>query len=159
MRPTTPELLDSIAEQLGEQVLPAVTDKWAASTVRSAIQLLRHLALRVEHEPRLLAAESMDLQLTLKRVAEALSDTELSELKTATQFALTIPAAPANDHAAQCARDAAVQGTVEALVAARDLIRSATGTTDVHDWLLAYLERRLVRERELIIPFQTTPPI
>jgi hypothetical protein len=159
MRPGTPELLDSIAEQLGEQVLPAVTDKWAASTVRSAIQLLRHLALRVEHEPYLLAAEAVDLEKTFKQVAAGLSGTELSELKAAVQCALARPAAPLNDHTAQCARDEALQCTVESLVAARELIRSATGTTAVHDLLLAYLERRLVRERELITPFQTTPPI
>src|SRR6266850_733991 len=46
MRPTTVELLDSIAQALEDQVLPVVQDKWGASTLRSAMQLLRHLALR-----------------------------------------------------------------------------------------------------------------
>jgi hypothetical protein len=159
MRPSTSELLTSIAEQLGTQVLPSVQDKWAASTVRSAMQLLRHLALRAEHEPRLLVEEAVELQLLLTQVAASLQATSLSGLRSEVLAALQLPDAAAHDLSAQNARDEAQLRTVEKLIAKRDAIRTATGSNAVHDALVTYLERRLQREHQLIEPFRTTPPI
>jgi hypothetical protein len=159
MRPSAPELLDAIAEQLGSQVLPVVQDKWAASTVRSAMQLLRHLALRVVLEPRLLVAEAADLHGLLTHASVLLRPTSQAALRAELQTALALPAPAPHDIAAQTARDNAWLVVVEKLVAARDELRVATGSSLLHEALVAYLERRLLRERELIAPFIHTPPI
>ena len=66
MRPTSPDLIAGVADALEWQVLPVVQDQWAASTLRSAMQLLRHLALRVEQEPRILVEEARDLRGVLQ---------------------------------------------------------------------------------------------
>ena len=60
VRPTTRELVDGIANALERQVSPVVQDKWAASVLRSAVQLLRHVAVRVEDEARLLVEDNAD---------------------------------------------------------------------------------------------------
>ena len=62
MRPSTKELLDSIAEALETRVAPAVTDPWAASSLRSISTLLAHLSVRVECELTILAEGNADLR-------------------------------------------------------------------------------------------------
>jgi hypothetical protein len=159
VRPSADELLNAIAEQLGTQVLPAVQDKWAASTVRSAMQLLRHLALRVAQEPRLLAVEAQDLGNVLTQAAEHLQHASQTALHATVQAALALPVPAGHDIEAQTARDEAWLGVVEQLIAARDALCATTGSSVMHDALVAYLERRLLRERDLIAPFINSPPI
>src|SRR5258708_12304830 len=88
MRPTTVELLESIAQALEDQVLPVIQDKWGASTLRSAMQLLRHLALRVPLEAGVLAADNDDARRILTLVNDRLR--QLAE----TDLAAAPPAAP-----------------------------------------------------------------
>ena len=57
------------------------------------------------------------------------------------------------------ARDEQWLTVVESLLAARDRLDAALGDTQLRDALVAYLERRLLRERELIEPFRSSPPI
>ena len=80
MRPTSVELLESIAQALEDQVLPLMQDKWGASTLRSAMQLLRHLALRVPFEARILAADNEDVRRVLTLVHDELTQIGESDL-------------------------------------------------------------------------------
>ena len=169
MRPSSTELLQSVAEALERQVLPSVTDKWAASTLRSAMQLLRHVALRVEREPALLCQQAVDLASVLTRTHAELSTAVQSAAgKSALGLAalcneltrvLSEPAVPPDDLATMEHRVAGLLAAAESVIAARDAVRAATGSSAVHDALVEALSRQLARELPMIEPFQSTPPI
>ena len=72
MRPSTKELLDSIAEALDTRVAPTVTDPWAASSLRSIGTLLNHLSVRVERELTILAEGNADLREVLADTCDRL---------------------------------------------------------------------------------------
>ncbi len=72
MRPSTKELLDSIAEALDTRVAPTVTDPWAASSLRSIRTLLSHLSVRVERELTILAEGNADLRDVLSGARDRL---------------------------------------------------------------------------------------
>ena len=72
MRPSTKELLDSIAEALDTRVAPTVTNPWAASSLRSIGTLLNHLSVRVESELTILAEGNADLREVLADVCDRL---------------------------------------------------------------------------------------
>lgn len=159
MRPSTPELLDSVAAALEAQVLPSVQDKWAASTLRSAMQLLRFLALRVAQEPQILREQAADLHATLAQLAPLLAQPQLADLHAAVMAVLQTTQPAAHDVPGLDACCERALACAEALIAARDRLRSATGSSVVHERLVACLQRQLERERALIAPFQSTPPI
>lgn len=159
MRPSTPELLGSIAAALEQQVLPVVQDKWAASTLRSAMQLLRYLALRVPSEPAILRAQAADLQLVLTQVTASIERVNLADLLAKLQTFVAQPQPDALDNTALETYCESGLRVIEALIAARDRLRSATGSSATHDMLIDCLQRQLARERDLILPFHTSPPI
>jgi hypothetical protein len=159
MRPTSPELLCSIADALDQQVLPALADKWAASTARSASQLLRHLALRVEAEPRLLRDEASELAVALTAVRSNCGADALTDIRVQLDQALALPAADVDDLAGLRSRLAALSVAAEKVLAARDRLRVAIGSGRAHEQLVDCLLRQLDAERALIEPFQTLPPI
>lgn len=159
MLPTSPELLSSIADALDQQVLPALTDKWAASTARSASQLLRHLALRVETEPRLLRDEASELAAALTAVRSSCGADELADIRAQLDQALALPAADATDLSSLRSRLAALSVAAEKVLAARDRLRAATGSGRAHEQVVDCLLRQLDGERALIEPFQSLPPI
>ncbi|MXY71486.1 MAG: hypothetical protein F4Y97_00440 [Dehalococcoidia bacterium] len=72
MRPSTKELLESIAEALETRVAPTVTDPWAASSLRSIGTLLNHLSVRVESELTILAEGNADLREVLADACDRL---------------------------------------------------------------------------------------
>ena len=72
MRPSTKELLDSIADALDTRVAPTVTDEWAASSLRSIGTLLAHLSVRVESELTILAEGNADLREVLTEACQRL---------------------------------------------------------------------------------------
>ena len=72
MRPSTKELLDSIANALDTRVAPTLTDEWAASSLRSIGTLLAHLSVRVESELTILADGNADLREVLAEVCHRL---------------------------------------------------------------------------------------
>ena len=76
MRPSTKELLDSIAEALDTRVAPTVTDPWAASSLRSIGTLLNHLSVRVESELTILAEGNADLREVLADACDRLEGQE-----------------------------------------------------------------------------------
>jgi hypothetical protein len=164
MRPSSTELLQSVAEALERQVLPSVADKWAASTLRSAMQLLRHVALRIEREPALLRQQAADLAAALTRTHAALSAAGpsapgLAALHNELARVLSEPMVAPDDLAMLDRRVEALLAAAESVIAARDVVRAATGSSAVHDALVEALSGQLARELPMIEPFQSTPPI
>ena len=158
MRPTTVELLDSIAQALEEQVLPVVQDKWGASTLRSAMQLLRHLALRVPLEAGILAADNDDVRRILTLVGDRLSQLGETELAAAAAAALSAHSVDPLDVIAADAVNETYQGAVEMIIAARDRLRTIDTPPQIHQTLVDYLQRRLDRERGMFVPVFLSPP-
>ncbi len=159
MYPTSADLLTGIADALDRQVLPAVTDKWAASTARSASQLLRHLALRVECESRMLQHEARELATVLTEARLLFGGPDLVDIRVVLDKALSVPAAQADDLPCLRARHATLSSAAETVISARDRVRQVTGSSAIHDQIVDCLLRQLDRERALIEPFQSLPPI
>jgi len=105
MRPSNAELLESIAQALEDQVGPLVQDQWAASTLRSAVQLLRHVAIRGVREPGLLAEDRADVRSVLEAVRARLAGAGLPELEHAVTTALGVAAREPADAAAAAGCD------------------------------------------------------
>jgi hypothetical protein len=158
VRPTSAELLDSIAQALEDQVLPLIQDKWGASTLRSAMQLLRHLALRVPLEPRILAADNDDVRRILTLAHDRLTQLGETDLAAAAAAALGPRAADPLDVVAADAQNETYLRAVESIVAARDRLRAVDGPPTIHQSLIDYLQRRLERERAMFLPVFLSPP-
>jgi hypothetical protein len=158
MRPTTVELLDSIAQALEEQVLPVIQDKWGASTLRSAMQLLRHLALRVPLEAGILAADNDDVRRILTLVGDRLRQLGETDLAAAAAAALSAHSVDPLDVIAADAVNETYQGAVEMIIAARDRLRTIDTPPQIHQTLVDYLQRRLDRERRMFVPVFLSPP-
>ena len=158
MRPTSVELLEGIAQALEDQVLPLMQDKWGASTLRSAMQLLRHLALRVPLEARILAADNEDVRGVLTLVHDELTRIGESDLASSAAAALGARAADPLDVIATDAQNETYLHAVEAIVAARDRLRARGAPPQIHAALVEYLQRRLERERGMFLPVFLSPP-
>jgi hypothetical protein len=159
MRPTTRELIEAIVVALEQQVTPAVADKWAASALRSAVQLLNHIALRVENEGRVLIEDNADIRRVLTGIAPVLADrSELGPLLDAISRSLAGSEPPPYDAARLSECNEEYQAAVELLLRNREALNQATGTSEWHDALRAYLARRLDREQQLYFPVFTTGP-
>jgi hypothetical protein len=158
MRPTTVELLESIAQALEDQVLPVIQDKWGASTLRSAMQLLRHLALRVPLEAGILAADNDDARRILTLVGDRLGQLGETDLAAAAAAALRAHSVDPLDVIAADAVNETYQGAVEMIIAARDRLRTIDTPPQIHQTLVDYLQRRLDRERRMFVPVFLSPP-
>jgi hypothetical protein len=99
MRPSSRELLEGIAGALERQVAPAILDKWAASVLRSAVQLLGHLASRVEDEARILEEDNADARRVLTKMASriAANRPRVAPLADAVAQALQAEETPSSD--------------------------------------------------------------
>jgi len=158
MRPTTVELLESIAQALEDHVLPVMQDKWGASTLRSAMQLLHHLALRVPLEAGILAADNDDVRRILTLVGDRLSELGETDLAAAAAAALSARSVDPLDVIAADALNENYQGAVEMIIAARDRLRTIDTAPQIHQTLVDYLQRRLARERGMFVPVFLSPP-
>ena len=158
MRPTTVELLESIAQALEDRVLPVIQDKWGASTLRSAMQLLRHLALRVPLEAGILAADNEDARRILMLVGDRLGQLGETDLAAAAAAALSPrPVGPFDVTGADALNETYLRA-VELIIAARDRLRAVDIPPQIHQTLVDYLQRRLDRERGMFIPVFLSPP-
>jgi hypothetical protein len=158
MRPTTVELLESIAQALEDQVLPVVQDRWGASTLRSAMQLLRHLALRVPLEAGILAADNDDARRILTLASDRLRQLGETDLAAAAAAALSARSVDPLDVVAADALNEAYLRAVETIIAARDRLRAIDTPPQIHQTLVDYLQRRLDRERGMFVPVFLSPP-
>jgi len=160
MRPSSRELLEGIAVALERQVAPAVQDKWAASVLRSAVQLLGHLGQRVEDEPRLLREDNADARKVLETLAASIAGggADAATLRDAVGDALAREEPEAWDTRALAACNESCQSAIELLVRHRDLLAQLTGDRAAQSELHGYLQRRLAREQHLYFPSLLGPP-
>jgi hypothetical protein len=159
MRPTTRELIDSIVLALEQQVAPSVReDKWASSVLRSTVQLLNHIAVRTEAEPRILVEDNRDAREVLSEICARLAGRpECADLYSAVKAILDRPEPDATDVGALDEHNEGYQRLVERLMRDRDELRTRAGS-ESYEALAAYLKRRLQREAPLFFPVFTTPP-
>lgn len=154
MRPTSRELLEGIAAALERQVAPVVEDKWAASVLRSAVQLLTHLGVRVEDEARLLIEDNADARRVLESLSQGIASggSAGAPLRAAVDEALRPDESAAWDTQALAACNERHQAAIELLLRHRALLVQVTGGVTAHEQLRAYLQRRLSREQHLYFP-------
>jgi len=170
VRPTTRELVDGIANALERQVSPFVQDKWAASVLRSALQLLRHVAVRVEDEARLLIDDNADAARTLEGAVRHLQHgPDVDALRSMIASTLQAPAPAPYDAVQLAEHNERLQAAIEQLLRrqgapdAPDVPdapdeASMPGEAAMLDETRAYLQRRLAREQHLYFPVFSSPP-
>jgi hypothetical protein len=161
MQPTSRFLIESTSEALGTVVLPAISadDKWASSTVRSAMTLLGHLAKRVEMEGGILAADNDDARKVLAEVLPKLRKSDDAGLKADIETALSSGKDTPYDVPAMDALNTTYQSLFDSLL--RDQYDGAwkdDGSQPVRAVIRAYLKRRLERERNIVFPEFAGPP-
>jgi hypothetical protein len=159
MRPTDRELIDSVLHAIETQVAPHVTDKWAASTLRSAALLLRHVADRGERAALMLAEDIADARRTLTGVRALWPAAAAQDVLVAVDRVLALPSPPATDVAGLDALSEACQTVLDRLlrVCRDEPATDPDGALQQH--LRDYLRRRLQREHTLYLPLFTGPPI
>jgi hypothetical protein len=138
MTPTSKELIQAIIAAIDTTVLPQVEEKQAASSLRAMRTLLEHLAVRVEIEPDVLAADNKDAEDTLRRVGRALPAASTSSSASLVNL---------NNH----------NNALQALVDSELLTLPAVGSETAEQAttrreLRGYLARRHGREREMVFP-------
>ncbi len=158
MRPSTKELLDSIAEALDTRVAPTVTDPWAASSLRSIGTLLSHLSVRVESELTILAEGNADLREVLAGACDRLegcstpsrpsmrADIEALLLEVSAQDAHGLATVALLEEASR-----ALNEQLERLVRVVHEDRESLGEV-VHEEVLGAIRRYFARQREREAP-------
>jgi hypothetical protein len=161
MQPTSRILIERIAEALETTVLPVIPpdEKWASSTVRSAMTLLGHLAKRVEREGGILAADNEDARAVLNEVLPQLRDGEDAAIKDDIEAVLRDGGETPYDVPAMDALNTRYQSLFDRLL--RDQYGGSwtdDGSQPVRAAIRSYLKRRMERERDLVFPEFAGPP-
>lgn len=158
MRPSTKELLDSIAEALDTRVAPTVTDPWAASSLRSIGTLLNHLSVRVENELTILAEGNADLREVLADACDRLegrATPSLPSMRADMEALLLEMDSRGADGVATVAlleeASRALNEQIERLVRVVHEDRDSLGDA-VHEELLGLIRRYFDRQREREAP-------
>lgn len=159
MRPTTRELIEAVVSSLQRDVSPHLADKWGASALRSAVQLLNHLAVRVEKEQVVLIEDNADVRQVLLSIGERLTASQSRPAWCrAIEEALAAPQPATHDAVGLGGCNEAFQGVVELLLHDRQALHAVPSGRDLHADLRSYLRRRLEREQGLYFPAFTGAP-
>jgi hypothetical protein len=154
LRPRSDEILRSVLWSFEEFIEPDLSDPYAISVGHTIVNLLRHLALRVELEPPALFAGNVELRDVLTDVAAYARRAGAVELVEDVEAALA--AAPASEYpsAARLADDAlALRGALDRAIRALQAAPSqseeyAALRARIRDWI----GRALQREADWIVP-------
>lgn len=146
MQPSSRQLIEAIAAAIDDVILPQVEEKQAASSLRAARTLLEHLAVRVEIEPDIIAADNRDA----------------SEALAAMMALLGKPADPVDlgeGFQGAVAANRTLQERLDAVARALPPESAPAGASvEVRALLRDYIDRRHARERPMIFPaFLGTP--
>jgi hypothetical protein len=135
MTPTSRELIQAIIAAIDTTVLPQVEEKQAASSLRAMRTLLEHLAVRVEVEPDVLAADNQDAEDTLRRLGRSPPSANTSSTASLVNL---------NNH----------NNVLQGIVVGAETAEQAKTRAE----LRGYLARRHGREHEMVFPaFLGTP--
>ena len=159
MRPTTRELIEAVVSSLQRDVSPQLADKWSASALRSAVQLLSHLAVRVEKEQAILIEDNADVRQVLLSIGERLTASQSPPAWCrAIDEVLAAPEPATHDAVGLDRCNEAFQGVVELLLHDREALHAVPSGREMHVELRSYLRRRLEREHGLYFPAFTGAP-
>jgi hypothetical protein len=159
MRPTTRELIEAVVSSLQRDVSPHLADKWGASALRSAVQLLQHVAVRVEKEAALLIEDNADVRRVLRSTRERLAASRsCAAWCRAIDEVLAVQEPAAHDTVGLDRHNEACQDVVELLLRDRQALHAARSGREIHAELRSYLRRRLEREHTLYFPAFTGAP-
>lgn len=151
--PSVDELLEGIVAALEEGVLPHVQDEHAASTARTAVQLLRSARVRLRAEPAALLEDNADLRAVLLDVGGR-RDVQLSEEVLARLASAAAHRAPPGPPATE---DLLAERSVlaAALTAVIDDVPNQASPVRVE--ARAFLTRSLARRRPWLVDAFTGP--
>jgi thioredoxin-like negative regulator of GroEL len=155
MQPSARALIEAIIRSIDEVVIPVVTDKVAASSLRSARTLLDHLARRVDGEADMLRADNADALAVCSAIAARVGHQAVPVI------AAFLEAGPDESPQGMTpqARNEAMQKVIDATLRGLPPAGAQTGeAAEIRAMLRDYLDRRLAREREMIFPAFLGPP-
>jgi hypothetical protein len=159
MRPSAEEIVRSIAATFDEYLLPEIAEPFAHSLALTVSNLLRHVALRMEHEGPVLMAEIADLRAVLDEIkafaaASPGCDAVLAQVDAACRArpreGSYAGLGELHDEATELGW--ALQHAIGALDEAGPAIGTLDGYTDVRLSIRRHLRRSLEREGSLIVP-------
>jgi len=151
MQPSARALIEAIITALDEVVIPVVTDKQAASSLRSARTLLDHLARRVKGEADTLRADNADALSVCRDIAARFGGRQA-----VAAIAAFLAAGP---NGSPQGRNEAMQTVIEATLRGRPPAGAESDEeAEIRAMLRDYLGRRFAREREMIFPAFLGPP-
>jgi hypothetical protein len=154
LRPRSDEIVRSVLWSFEEFIVPELSDAYAISVGHTIVNLLRHLALRVELEPPALFAGNAELRELLGDVAAYARATGADGLLEDVESALA--SAPASEYpsASRLADDAlALRGALDRAIRALQAAPSESAEyaalrARIREWI----GRALEREAEWIVP-------
>lgn len=157
MRPSADEILRSVIGSFDEYIVPEVTEPFARSMALTISNLLRHVALRIEHEASLLLAEVGELRTLLGEICLFVSGTgaaaggaAFERLQDDINGALAIAG---GDISAEADRLGwLLQQSIRTLEAARPAFTEDDEYAEMRRGIRRYLRRSLEREGSLIVP-------
>lgn len=159
MRPSAEEILRSVAATFDEYLLPEIAEPFAHSLALTVSNLLRHLALRMEHEGPMLVAEITELRAVLGEIKAFAAASPGCEAVLAHVDATR--GAQRGDgsyvgllalHGEATELGWALQHAIRALDDAAPAIATVDGYAEVRQSIRRYLRRSLEREGSLIVP-------
>lgn len=162
LRPRTDEIVNSVLWSFEELVVPELEDPYAVSVAHTIVNLLRHVALRVELEPPALFAGNQELRALLGEVAayaRASGSSRLAGIPPDVQEALDASADGASGYpsASRLADDAttlrwALDRSIRALQDARADLGGTDGYAEVRRRIREVIARQLEREATWVVP-------
>ena len=161
MRPSVKEIIDGMSWALDTRVAPHVTQKWAASYLRSIKGLLLHLSERVEKEGELLFNDNQVVRELLKRQLERIADFDdevwvdlSSEIEEALQkqwrkpeVYLTVASLEEENLCYRRIVDSLIKAVHE-----NGSLLSDEVTNQMHEETVAYLKEKIEKEKDLYDP-------
>lgn len=162
MKPNTSEILESVIWSLQTYVEPELQSPFARSVMLTVANLLRHVKLRAESEPQLLAEDIRDLAAVLGRATgrlggEAPLSLAVGQAVERARGTLAEPGVePVPSVATLAARSEALRECLDvllqALSAVREHFEDDPRYADTRQDIRRYLARQLEREGQLVTP-------
>jgi hypothetical protein len=159
MRPSAEEIVRSVAATFDEYLLPEIEEPFARSLALTVSNLLRHVAVRIEHEGPMLVAEIADLRTVLGEIRAFAAANQGCDTVLAQVDAVCDKSPPdgsyvgirrLHDEAGELGW--ALQGAIRALDETAPTIATIDSYADLRLSIRRHLRRSLEREGSLIVP-------
>jgi hypothetical protein len=161
MTPTIAQVIDSVITSIDQHVRPDVTDPYARSVLLTIDNLLRHVAIRAEHEAEMRSEDNEDLADVLGRMVTLLAgdagilehlETQIRATRTELEVREQGFPAPRRLSLRSMRLRARLDELLAALIAGRDRFGQRPACGEARALAHAYLARTLTRDGALIDP-------